>query len=111
MIKFLFVLSFLSFLPLAQANDLASPFVVDDPVVLDETLLPEMGDVEPFFGRRLAERDIASKKNEVPSEASEWQGQLSVLKEIPYSYPYMNSRSLANKVLSEIEESERSKEP
>lgn len=99
--KLTVILSFLLMTPAVFGQDVIG-VVITDNVVLDEMWLPQLGDVEPLFGRQKAERDVASLKKENVKFA-EWSGQLSVLKEIPYSYPQMTRRSLAAKVLAEME--------
>lgn len=70
-------------------------------VVIDSTYVQSVQWEEPSFPSRRAERDLAQMPAEAPE--GEWQGQLAVLKEIPYSYPQLNDRILQLRILGEME--------
>jgi hypothetical protein len=63
---------------------------------------------EPIFANRKRERDLAANPLETSTLASpEWQGELSIQKEIPYSYPWYSHSTMALRVLNEIEQEEK----
>ena len=97
--------------------DLVNPELVqEDNVVIDLTYAQDISWEEPMFASPKSERDLASKNQEDNSDRTDhvgdfqMQGQLSVLKEIPYSYPTTSFHYLQQLTLKEMEaESKKNK--
>lgn len=80
----------------------------DHEVVIDNNILDAISYEEPSFSRRANERDIARIEPEIENgDLTSWQGQLVVLKEIPYNYPQLTRHTLELRVLNEIESGEQ----
>ena len=61
---------------------------------------------EPVFSSRKFERDLAAYSYDKKPQGLGWQGQLAVVKEIPYSYPWLTHSTLQLRTLNEIEKEE-----
>ena len=100
-ITFVFV-SLFSFLPTAHAffggdSDEAALLSLSE-FVDDYSITAE----EPLFLEPSLDRDVAMVSPVMIQEASELNGQLSVLSEIPFTYPWSTRASLTSKVLNRM---------
>ena len=75
-------------------------------VVIDSTILDNVSHEEPVFSKRGRERDVARTDAAVEPGVYDWQGELVVLSEIPYSYPQLSRGTLEARVLNKIKEQE-----
>ncbi len=80
-----------------------------DHAVIEDQYFAGLSLEEPVFPTRKYERNVARLHGDDSSPDSEWQGQLSVVKEIPYSYPWLSHSTMSLRALNEIEERERNK--
>lgn len=96
---------------MAQAEILNDSLVMEDldAVVIETQYTDKVVLEEPDFGSRRIERDLAQMKVDTQPNDDEWQGQLVVLKEIPYSYPFLSRHTLQLRVINEIEAEEARK--
>lgn len=78
----------------------------DEDVIIDSRFADDLPREEPSFSNRKVERDVARFQVQSGTQEFESLGQLSVLKEIPYSYPQLSRRTLQMRVLNEIEAEE-----
>lgn len=79
-----------------------------DEVVLDDSYWADVSFEEPLFSGAKGERDVATLFDG-SSRSEEWQGQLSVVKEVPYSYPWLSHGTMALRVLNAMEAEELEK--
>ncbi len=77
-----------------------------DDVVISAEAFQNLQLEDPVFPSRKFERDVATLNEEVKHQDVEWQGQLAVVKEIPYSYPWLTHTTLQLRTLNEIEAEE-----
>ncbi len=93
---------------LAQAEFLGSDnFSMDSTdAVIEEQAFSNIDLEDPVFPPQKGERDIASFTEDTPSAPSEWQGHLEVLKEIPYSDPWLSHASIQQRTLDDYYEEE-----
>ena len=95
----------------AQAEFIDSDDLIGtaEDVIIDNSYVDTVRHEEPSFADRKVEREIANLHTNKTSSEFEWQGQLVVLKEIPYSYPQLSRRTLQLRALNEFEEEEAQK--
>lgn len=81
----------------------------EDWVVLENQWTNEVTLEDPVFSARASERTLAAFAEEVDDsyQDGDLSGQLSVQKEIPYTYPSLTRRTLQLRTLAEIEEKEK----
>lgn len=91
--------------PFASADlveDMARSIASDDVVINDE-ILSEISWNDPIFSRQGEQRNVASLTDEANDTEGEFIGELSVQREIPFTYPTVTRRWLEQKTLNEIE--------
>lgn len=81
-----------------------------DESVIDMQFVDNVNWEEPVFAGRTEQRDIAEFKEVMEPTEVEWQGQLAVLKEIPYSYPELTRNQLNRQVLGKVDKEEEAAE-
>ncbi len=101
--RLILVLSFV--FPLLVQADLNSNLINlnKEEVIIDPAIVEAVAWETPQFPPRKSEIDLTRHIATHESQEGEWQGQLSVLKEIPYSYPQLSDRILQLRTLSELE--------
>lgn len=103
--KHLLILSFLFVSPSVFAEGEFQGVSTDEnETVIDSSYYTGLQKEEPVFASMPSARDIASFVPETSSQDLGWQGQLTVLKEIPYSYPAISHHTMQLRVLNEIEQ-------
>lgn len=75
---------------------------VDEQSVIDPVYSKGIVWEEASFTSQKKQRNIASVKEENTSHEFQWQGNLEVLNEIPYSHPQVSRFWLKKKVLAEM---------
>lgn len=104
--KITFLIALMGLIMVQAANaELISPLVNEnsDESVIEIEYLEDISWEEPAFGSRIPQRDIAEFKEAAEAVEFEWQGQLAVLKEIPYSYPELTRSQLQREVLGKVD--------
>ena len=107
-IKFFSILVILLNIQSAQA-DLVSSDILNSPsdeAIIANEYFAQINLEDPVFSSRKFERDVA-KITAQPSSQELEQGQLVVVKEIPYSYAWLSRRTLQLRTLNELEEKEK----
>ncbi len=106
MIRWAFIFAFV-FAAQAQAEFVGAEITSDDnEAVIEPIFFNDLTLEDPVFSSRKSERDIASKENIESLTQREVQGQLRVVKEIPYSFQWVSHQTMQLRVLAEIEEEE-----
>jgi hypothetical protein len=76
-------------------------------VIIDNLVVDKVTFEEPVFMDRRIERDIAQMSPDMPQSSTDNLGQLTVLKEIPFTYPIISQSLLEARVLIDIENTEQ----
>ena len=75
---------------------------IDEQSIIDSMYFENIVWEEASFTSRKNQRSLASIKKENNTHEFQWQGDLEVLSEIPYSYPWVSRFWLEKKVLAEM---------
>lgn len=80
----------------------------EDMVVIEEAFTADLTLEDPVFSSRKSEREVAALiREDVSFQERDLSGELSVQKEIPYSYPSITRHRIEGQVLAELEEKEK----
>ncbi len=110
MIRFLCLIAAVVFSQSASAEFVGTDLMSDDnEVVIEPEIVDNVALEEPIFSSRKSERNIAAADVETTPSNREFQGQLRVVKEIPYSYAWVSHQTMQMRVLAEIEAEEAKK--
>ncbi len=108
---FVFIFSIL-LTTIVQAEFVGAGLVSDEnEAVIEDQFYQDLSLEEPLFSSQKPERGLAGlREDDVAPAPQEWQGQLSVVKEIPYSYAWVSHATMRLRALAEIEEEESKKQ-
>lgn len=111
-----FLFNYFSIAAFAQAEFIQTQLMDSESneIVIDEQYITGLELEEPVFSSKKQGRNIASLATEETNEetnkhANDTLGQLVVLKEIPYSYPWHSHTQIEEEALAEFEAEQKKK--